>query len=70
MKKLWFQFQKQDIEEKYIIAKKCPQLQYTHAAIWAIIAFAILKQNNKAQELYNMINPIEHSKSKEKALRI
>lgn len=47
--------------------KKCPQLQHTHAAIWAIIAFAKLKLESKAFEFYNMINPIEHSNSKEKA---
>ncbi len=39
--------------------------QYTHAAIWAIIATAMLKLNNKAQEFYRMINPIEHGKTKE-----
>ena len=43
--------------------------QYTHSAIWAIIAFAKLKLENKAQYYYNMINPIEHSNSKEKADR-
>ncbi len=41
--------------------------QYTHSAIWAIIAFAILGQNDKAYELYKMINPIEHSCTEEKA---
>jgi len=41
--------------------------QYTHAAIWAVIAFAKLKLEDKAQEYFNMINPIEHSNTKEKA---
>ena len=36
--------------------------QYTHAAIWAIIAEAVLKFGDKSVELYKMINPIEHSK--------
>lgn len=41
--------------------------QYTHAAIWLIIAETMLGKNNKAIEMYKMINPIEHSSSKEKA---
>ena len=40
--------------------------QYTHSAIWAIIAFAKLKLSDKATEYFNMINPIEHSNTKEK----
>ena len=47
--------------------KKCPQLQYTHSAIWAIIAFSKLKLENKAGYYFNMINPIKHSNNKEKA---
>ena len=41
--------------------------QYTHAAIWVIIAEAILGFGDKATELYRMINPIEHSRTKESA---
>ncbi len=41
--------------------------QYTHAAIWAIIAEAMLGFGDKAGELYRMINPIEHSRTKEAA---
>ncbi len=41
--------------------------QYTHAAIWAIIAEAILGKGDKAVELYRMITPIEHSRTKESA---
>jgi cyclic beta-1,2-glucan synthetase len=37
--------------------------QYTHGAIWAIIAFAELGYNNKAYDIFNMLNPINHSKS-------
>ena len=40
--------------------------QYTHAAIWAIIAFAKLGLKEKAVKYFNMINPIEHSNTKEK----
>ena len=41
--------------------------QYTHAAIWAIIAEAMLGKGDKAVELYRMITPIEHSRTKEAA---
>lgn len=41
--------------------------QYTHAAIWAIIAEAKLGFGDKAVEFFRMINPIEHSKTKEAA---
>lgn len=39
--------------------------QYTHAAVWTIIAESILGFGDKAVDLYKMINPIEHSKTKE-----
>lgn len=45
--------------------KKCPQLQYTHGAIWVIIAESMLGFGDKALELYRMINPIEHARTKE-----
>ena len=41
--------------------------QYTHGAIWTIIAMAILNLNDKAFEYFRMINPIEHSRTKEAA---
>lgn len=41
--------------------------QYTHAAIWAIIAEAMLGFGNKATELFRMINPIEHARTKAEA---
>ena len=41
--------------------------QYTHGAIWAIIAETILVFGYKSFELYKMINPIEHTKTKELA---
>jgi cellobiose phosphorylase len=37
--------------------------QYTHAAVWAIMAMAKLGKGNEAWRLYNMINPINHSRS-------
>lgn len=39
--------------------------QYTHAAIWATMAFAELGDRKKAWELFNLINPINHSNSEE-----
>jgi len=41
--------------------------QYTHAALWSIIAFTKLGLAEKAVEYYKIINPIEHSKTKEAA---
>ena len=43
--------------------------QYTHAAIWSVIAFAKLKLEDKAMQYFNMINPIEHSNTKDRADR-
>ncbi len=35
--------------------------QYTHAAIWAILAFAKLGQGDKAAGLFALLNPINHA---------
>ena len=35
--------------------------QYTHAAIWSIIAFAMLGDGDKASELFSLVNPINRS---------
>ncbi|MGH8730982.1 MAG: GH36-type glycosyl hydrolase domain-containing protein, partial [Burkholderiales bacterium] len=39
--------------------------QYTHAAIWAAMAFAALGDSRRAWELTAMINPINHANSAE-----
>jgi cellobiose phosphorylase len=39
--------------------------QYTHAAIWAAMAFARLGDSKRAWELFTMINPVNHAKSPE-----
>jgi cyclic beta-1,2-glucan synthetase len=39
--------------------------QYTHAAIWATMAFARLGDAAKAWELFSLINPINHGRSPE-----
>ncbi len=35
--------------------------QYTHAAIWSVLAFAMLGDGEKAAELFSILNPINHS---------
>ena len=37
--------------------------QYTHAAVWALMAFAELGLGDKAWELYHMINPVNHTRT-------
>ena len=37
--------------------------QYTHAAIWAAMAFARLDDSRRAWELFAMINPVSHTSS-------
>ncbi len=37
--------------------------QYTHAATWVIYAFSKLGNGEQAWELFNMINPINHSRT-------
>ena len=37
--------------------------QYTHAAIWVILAYTKLGDGDKAWKLYNMINPINHTRT-------
>ncbi|MDQ2752343.1 MAG: cyclic beta 1-2 glucan synthetase, partial [Bacteroidota bacterium] len=39
--------------------------QYTHAAVWMIMAFARLGDNERVWELLKMINPVNHGKSAE-----
>jgi cyclic beta-1,2-glucan synthetase len=39
--------------------------QYTHAAIWTVMAFAALGDNRRAWELLAMINPVNHGATPE-----
>jgi cyclic beta-1,2-glucan synthetase len=39
--------------------------QYTHAAIWTVIALARLGMGDEAMELFHLINPINHMRSSE-----
>ncbi len=38
--------------------------QYTHAAIWTLIAFAMLGDGDKAGELFALLNPISHASTR------
>ena len=35
--------------------------QYTHAALWSVMAFAALGEGDKAAALFSMLNPINHT---------
>ncbi len=37
--------------------------QYTHAATWVVLAFAMLGIGDKAIELFHMLNPINHTRT-------
>ncbi|WP_460873792.1 GH36-type glycosyl hydrolase domain-containing protein [Paralcaligenes ginsengisoli] len=43
--------------------------QYTHAATWAILAFAKLGSGDKAGELFALLNPINHARTPEEVER-
>jgi cyclic beta-1,2-glucan synthetase len=43
--------------------------QYSHAAMWVILAFAKLGAGEKAVELFAMLNPINHARTPEEAQR-
>ena len=43
--------------------------QYTHAALWSVIAFTLLGEGDKAGGLLSMLNPINHSRSRPEAHR-
>jgi cyclic beta-1,2-glucan synthetase len=38
--------------------------QYTHAALWAVIAFAALGDGDRAGELLSILNPIHHARTR------
>jgi cyclic beta-1,2-glucan synthetase len=38
--------------------------QYTHAAIWTLIAYAVLGDGERAGELFALLNPINHSSTR------
>jgi len=38
--------------------------QYTHGALWSVLAFAMLGDGDKAGELFSLLNPINHSSTR------
>ena len=38
--------------------------QYTHGALWSVIAYAMLGDGNKAGELFSILNPINHANTR------
>ena len=43
--------------------------QYSHAAMWAILAFAQMRSGDKAAELFALVNPINHARTPEEVER-
>ena len=38
--------------------------QYTHAALWTVLAFARLGDGDRAVELFSMLNPLNHARNR------
>jgi cyclic beta-1,2-glucan synthetase len=43
--------------------------QYTHAALWNVLAFAALGDGDRAMKLLHMLNPINHARTREEVER-
>ena len=43
--------------------------QYTHAAVWSVMAFALLGETQRVKDLLSMINPVNHGSTREKIER-
>jgi len=43
--------------------------QYTHASTWVVLATALLGQGKRAMDLFELLNPIRHADTPEKAAR-
>lgn len=43
--------------------------QYTHAAVWNVIAFAMLRKGDIAYDLFKMLNPVSHAINYSQALK-
>jgi cyclic beta-1,2-glucan synthetase len=43
--------------------------QYSHAAMWAILAFAKLQDGNQATALFSLLNPVNHARTPMEAER-
>ena len=43
--------------------------QYTHGVLWSVIAFAMLGNGDRAGELFAMLNPVNHARTRSEADR-
>lgn len=43
--------------------------QYTHGAIWSVLAFTAMGEGSKALQLFNMLNPINHARTAQEVSR-
>jgi cyclic beta-1,2-glucan synthetase len=43
--------------------------QYTHAALWSVMAFAALGDGDKAAALFSLLNPVNHARTRTDVLR-
>ncbi|MBA3642340.1 MAG: hypothetical protein H0W53_24410, partial [Acidobacteria bacterium] len=43
--------------------------QYTHAALWNVLAFARLGDGDRAAELFSLLNPVNHGRTAEEVAR-
>ena len=43
--------------------------QYTHGVLWSIIAFAMMGNGDRAGELFAMLNPVNHARTRAEAER-
>ena len=37
--------------------------QYTHAALWAVLALVRLRQGDEAMEMFHLLNPVNHTRT-------
>jgi len=43
--------------------------QYTHAALWNVLAFAQLGEGDRAWQLFSLLNPVNHGRTREEVAR-
>jgi cyclic beta-1,2-glucan synthetase len=43
--------------------------QYTHAALWNVLAFAMLGDGDRAWELFSLLNPVNHGRTPDEVAR-
>ena len=43
--------------------------QYTHAALWTVMAFAVLGDGDRAAELFSLLNPVNHGRTRAEVAR-